>query len=355
MKKLSIKKTPFLFDRNQTFGLDFNDSALRLIQIDKDKKHHRINAWSEKKFPSGVMQNFEIKNEEQFQEVFMNTFKESHGRIKGLNAVISIPENKIFTRVINIPRMESSEAAEAIKWETESNIPISVEETYFDWQIISKGEKNMEVLIVASPRKIIDNYLKTLDKIGVNVVACEAESIAIGRSVINSKNKDYVLVVNMGSSSTSFAIYRGTMPIFTSSSSVSGNLLTDAAAKHFGFSYEKAESYKIKTGLGLEEKEREESLKIFEPTLANLINEIEKTINFFNNNLNSNNEINIENIIICGGGSNLKGLDNYLSINLGKTINCSNPWENVNLKNHLEEMSKERVQSFTTAIGLALR
>lgn len=355
MTKLSIKKKSFLFNRNQSFGLDFNDSALRLIQIDKRRKYHRINAWSEKKFPVGVMQNFEIKDEEKFQEVFVNAFQESHGKFKGMNAVISIPENKIFTRVIKIPKMDLSEATEAVKWETESNIPISVDETYFDWQIINKNEKDMEVLIVASPRKIIDDYLRVLDKLGLNVVACEAESIAIGRDVINFKNKNYILVVNMGSNSTSFAIYRGVMPIFTSSSSVSGNLLTDAVAKHFGFSYEKAESYKIKTGLGLEEKERKESLEIFESILATLIHEIEKTINFFNNNLNDNNEINIKDIIICGGGSNLKGLDNYLSINLRKTVSRSNPWENINLKESLDEMSKEKAQSFTTAIGLALR
>jgi len=246
---LFTQKSILRFSKNQTFGMDFNNAALRILQMESKNDNFEIAGYSEKKLPRDVFDNFEIIQPEKFKETFAMAMESATGKINGKKAVISIPENKVFTRVISIPEISPSKATEAVKWETESNIPISINEVYYDWQIIRKNNKKMDVLVVATPKKIIDNYLLIMDKLGIEVVACEAESIATGRSVIEKKNLDFVLVVDMGLNSTSFAVYQGIMPIFTSSSSVSGQMFTGMVEKKLDLTHEKSEAYKIKNGL----------------------------------------------------------------------------------------------------------
>jgi type IV pilus assembly protein PilM len=179
--------------------------------------------------------------------------------------------------------------------------------------------------------------------------------------VIDSSDEEHVLVVDMGLENTSFAIYERGFPIFTSSGSVSGKMLTDMIMKNKGLAIEKAESYKVKIGLGSTPEEKQESFTIFEPALVTFVDEIKRALNFFNETLAiqrdniSSDKVEINKIILTGGGANLKGLSSYLSINLQETIEQSNPWINVRFKEDIPPVSKEDSQGFSTVIGLALR
>lgn len=362
MKKNKINLNKLgLLGISKAFGVDFNGHKLRLMQLKKDGKKQKVGGWAEKNIPSGLLDNFLIYKKEEFRELFLSTIKQSKRKIRGGKIVVSLPENKVFTRIITIPLMEKKEAEEPVRWETESNIPISVDEVYFDWQIVKKRKKEMDVLVVASPMKIIDNYLDFFSEIGFQVIAFEPKSIATGRSVIERNSEECVLVADLGLENTSYAIYEQGVPVFTSSGAVSGKLLTDLVMKNLGLTLEKAESYKIKTGLGYTTEEKQKAFPIFESALTTFVQETKKTINFYNETLGSqrtdsdNPEREISKIILTGGGSNLKGFNSYLAINLQERIEQSNPWLNVGLKKDIPPISKESSQGFSTLIGLAIR
>jgi hypothetical protein len=50
--------------------------------------------------------------------------------------VCSLPEPKPFLRVLSLPAMEAKEVSEAIRWEIEANIPLTLDQVYYDWQIL---------------------------------------------------------------------------------------------------------------------------------------------------------------------------------------------------------------------------
>lgn len=352
----SIQKILKLNLNQRAFGLDFNDSKLKLIQLAESRKADKILAWNEVRLPEGVIENYEIKNEEKFKEAVLYAIKNSKGKFNSKKVVLSVSENKVFTRVISLPLMDDWKASEAVKWETESNIPIAIDEVYFDWQIIKKNEKKMDVLVMATPKKIVDSYLKVFNSCGIEVIACEAESSSIGRSILGKKEKERnILSIDIGLSMTSFTIYKKGIPVFTSSSSISGKMMTDAVAKHLCYDYRKAEKYKIKHGLGDNKKDKEKMLSIFEPILKLLSQEIEKTINFFGSNLSGGND-EIERIILNGGGSNLRGIKDYLTVSTKKTVLNSNPLINLNLtQEEKSKISSDSLQGFANVFGLAIR
>ena len=364
-KKINFKKFPSL-RIPEAFGVDFNDRVFRAMQLKKTGKNCQIKGWIEKKIPQGIVDSMMVAKKEDFKNFIIEALKHPQdGKIRGKGVVVSIPENKIFIRVIKIPLMEENEAGESVKFEAESSIPISLDEAYLDWQVVRKRKKDMDVLVVAVPKKIIDNYLEAFEYAGFQVIAFEPKSIAIGRSITHPAGEEYDLVVDMGLENTNFAIYEKGFPIFTSSGSISGKMLTDLVMKQKGLNLAKAESYKIKVGLGISPEEKQESFEIFEPALVSLVDETKRTISFFKETLASqrmdNNKdddkvgISLKKIILTGGGSNLKGLGSYLSINLQETIEQSNPWVNVRFKNNVPPISKEESQGFSTVIGLALR
>lgn len=359
MKKKKFKKSflhrLFFLEKN-FFGLDFNNSCLKILGLKKKGDFYQVTGWGEKKITKGVIDSFEIKNKEVFKEIFEDLCLGMEGFVSG-SAVVSVPENKVFIRVIEMPLLMDSEVEKVIRWETENNIPVSIDSVYFDWQILDKKEKVMSVLVVAIAKKIIDNYLEILDYIGIEAVVFEPESIATGRSLLQEKDSNCLAILDIGKENSSLSFYQKGFPIFTTSYSISGDSFTDLAMKFLKLDIEEAESYKLRIGLGRNLAEKKEAYEIFSPALNSLVKETQRAIDFFNNNLKgiSAKEEVVNKIIICGGGSNLNGLDAFLTINLKMEVVQYNPWEKVLLKNSLPPLSHEKSQSFCTVIGLALR
>ena len=81
-----------------------------------------------------------------------------------------------------------------------------------------------------------------------------------------------------------------------------------------------------------------------------------KYINFYQGHVSHEyfpSEGNIEKVILCGGGANLKKLPDFLSKELKIPVETGNPLINIK-KNGYTSLLKNPL-AFTTAIGLALR
>jgi type IV pilus assembly protein PilM len=354
MKKLFFKK--ILNGNNSYFGCDFGGSQIRLIQVENSRKKSEVIGWSQKKIPRGVVEHGIIKKTEDFIEIFREAYENVQGCFWGSDIKLTIPEEKIFTRVIEISLKEKDKKIEdLIKWETESSMPIAISEIYYDWQIIEKNQQTAKVLVMATEKKTVDNYLEVFDKLEFKTITIEPESLSMARSLIKPDTKGYFLIVDIGDNSSNFIICRDGLPIFTSSSSISGKTMTDLVVKELGFSFEKAERYKIKIGLEDYYAKNKKNKSIFNSVLISLINEIQKMSDFLDYNLFPGDEKKeIEKIILCGGGSNLKGLNSYLTVKIKKTVIQSNPWINFNFNNKIPPISKQDSQSFAPVIGLNL-
>ncbi|MFW5885331.1 MAG: type IV pilus assembly protein PilM [Patescibacteria group bacterium] len=353
---LDFFKKKNLFLSEGLIGVDFSNSVVKLAQVSRGRGRDKVAGYAKKRMPKGLIKDYLISDEEAFKNFFKEIIESVEGSLQGRKLAVGVPEAKVFTRVLEIPLMSKSEAGETVKWETESNIPISIKDVYYDWQILEKNKKTMRVLVMAAPVKIIDNYLSAFNRAGYKVAYFEPQSVANGRSVLKFDQKGFSLLVDIGLEYSNFAVYEDGAPIFVTNSSVCGKVFTDAVVKHLGTSFAKAESYKIKTGLGRNKKEKEESAKIFASVLANLTQDIEKTINFFRENIQEESrKEQIDKIILAGGGSNLKGLKAYLSHELNMEVRRSNSWTNFNLKGNIPLIPKDEAQSFTTVIGLSLR
>lgn len=340
------------------FSLDFSDLSLKAIFLERNGTTDRLKSFSSVSLPQGAVVDGEIRNEEAVISAIHALMERAMPqKIRTKQVVCSLPEIKAFLRIINVPPMKEEEVGEAIKWEIEANIPLSLDQVYYDYQILEqhfgKDQDKMSVLVVAIAKIAVDQFVDILEKAGLEVVGLETESIAQVRSLIDDKEEQKTtLIVDIGDRRTSFVVSIGNAPCFTSSIPLSSQMVTDAISKSMRLSFEEAEAMKIENGIGSPAKKDALFLAV-QPVLENLVSEIEKSIEFYVHGLRYSPAI--DGIILCGGGSNMAGLLPYLSQRIPIPFEFGNPWVNIRLGGKLPIIERKRSVQYSTAIGLALR
>jgi type IV pilus assembly protein PilM len=348
-----------IFDINiSTFGLDLSDLSVKVIKVEKDGEYERVLSFSSVPIATGAISEGEIVRKDDVVDAIKKAVKAAGPqRIKTKKVICSLPETKAFLRIISIPEMNIDEVHEAVKWEMEANIPLPLDQVYYDWQILEEsltGEKNkLNLIVVAIAKVTVDNTIDVLKKAGLDPVGLEIESIAQARSLLDKKDdKSTTLIVDIGDRRTSFLIAKGGVPVFTSSIPLSGQSLTDVISKGMNVSFDEAEKIKITQGIGSDYKS-DALFRFVQPVLENLSLEMERSMDFYLSGLGYTKTI--DKILLCGGGANTKGMLPYLSKKMGRTIESGNPWINFNLGKNLPLIEKNASIQYSTAIGLALK
>ena len=243
-------KLNFLSKNLPAFGLDLSGGSFKILQLGETGKITVIKAYADVMLPKGMIINDTIVDIKTFSYLLKQTLeKPQFGEIDTSYVVASLPESKSFVRVIQIPQMSETEAENAVPYEAESFIPMPLDQVYIDWQKIGQVEDKMSILMIATPKEFVDNYLSMLDKVGLKTVALEVESQSCHRALVVPEAGETVLLVDLAALRSSLIMVEDGNLQFTSTIPIAGNSFTESIAKVFGVSSGKAEEIKRKVGL----------------------------------------------------------------------------------------------------------
>ena len=339
------------------FGLDLSDQSLKLVELKKEGKNIELSNFCEFLLKEGTI----IKGRVVKEDFLVTAIEESRmraqkGKVKTRFVVACVPEYESFVRIIKLPNLPREELAEAVKWESQQHIPLSSDEVYLDWQQVGKSNDHLEILVAASPKKLVDSYINALRKANLSPLACEVESAATVRSLIREGDQACYLIVDIGISRTSLIIYDRMSLQFTASVEPAGETFTNNLVRDLKISLTEAEG--VKKIYGLTAKESEIEGKIYQSLkkgVQALAREIETALKFYQDHFPQGQTL--SKIILCGGGAKLKGLIPELKMILKREIVLGDPWVNILApgSKYLPEISRKDSLGYTTAIGLALR
>ncbi len=358
LKKQILKSvTPFL--QPQIVGLDISDRTFKFFKF-KTSNKISIDYFGRAEIPAGVVENGEIKNE----EVLSRVLSEARTKkiIRSSLVAASLPEEKCFVRLIQLPKIKKEEITGAIRWELEANVPIPLDELYFDYEIIEPLQDHLDhydVMIMASPKLIVDSYIRVLKAAGFTPYTFELESQAIIRSVIPILRDERArIVVDMGRARTSLIIFAGGAIIFTNTIEIGGYSLEQNIAATLKADPKAAEKFKKEVGLD----KRANEGKVFAalvPLVSVLSDELLRAMQFYQGHAAHGHGVKetISEILLIGGEASLFGLDTYLSGTLKVPVRLANPFVAVQdrLQPPIPIISKKESYAYATAIGLALR
>ncbi|MFH1187251.1 MAG: type IV pilus assembly protein PilM [bacterium] len=352
-------------------GLDISDTSLKFVQLKKraglkfgklsNKKtieKLEVNCYNSIKLPPGLIINGEIKNQDEVAAQINKLLSGAKGgKITNKNAVAVLPQTQTFIKLLQIPKTPEEEMREKISEEIVKHVPLILDEVYIDWQIINRGEKELDVLVGAAPKKIVDQYIKILEQASLQPIALEIEAASICRCLIpeadkNENDSNAYLIIDLGANRSSLIVCSQKTVYFTINAPISGNAITKQIADSLKIDINKAQ--KAKQICGLDKNKCKGIMEgILNDMINNLIDHIQQAVSFFQSNYPQKQ---IQKIILCGGGGNFLEIDKVLFGYLKIPVIKGNAWIKVEQnKNDKYNLLNNDSLSYATAIGLALR
>jgi len=334
------------------FGLDISDQSLRLAQMAKIGKKIKIQLYNEVRMPAGCLVNGEIRQPSVFADSLNKLMKTKFGRGElSREAIIALPETETFLKSLDIEAEKTSDLPDKIKAILPQSLPLELDDLYWDWQIAGHANGKYQVVIGASPKKIVDDYLKVFAETGIIPVVLEVEAAAIARLLVEyNKEEDPQIIIDIGQSRTGLFLYDGTVK-FTVSLPISGSQINETICQSLDLTEEQAEKAKI--ACGLDDKTCEGAiLELLAPTIEDLSKQILNAINFYYENYPAPKEI--QKILLCGGGANTKNIAKVIEQATDIKTIISDPFKSIRNPN-ADFFTASKSQSFVTTIGLGLR
>ena len=167
----------------------------------------------------------------------------------------------LVVRVIEVPKMTDGELADNMRVDADRYIPFPPSEVVMDFKALrdlpnDPDAANMEVLLAAAQREIIDLHIGVVQKSKLSPRAIDVEPLALARTMqldLRANNPiidydDVTAVLNIGQTGTEISIMRGDIVVFTRSVPNGGGNLTRAIAEAMGIPTSDAERLKIERG-----------------------------------------------------------------------------------------------------------
>ncbi|MCK8825286.1 type IV pilus assembly protein PilM [Fuchsiella alkaliacetigena] len=340
-----FKNNSLAFLNKQVIGVDIGSNLIKAVSADLKKEQLIFKNLTLTETPPGVIEKGKLKD--------LDTLAAELGELLSSNnfaatqIVTAISGEELIIRMLEIPSMPKEELSEAVKWEAQEQLPMSLENVILDYEIIMREENgSYKLMLVAVDRNVIDSYLELFRSLDLKVLAIEIEPLALSRSISFLHPAETLAIIDIGASTTDISVCNQEQLLFTRTINLAANDITEELAENQELDLSAAEKYKQTCNLFAEE---------LGLVIRNLTTTIYRSLDYFQVEFKN---YNIERIILTGGGSKLKGFKKHLSNEFGVEVTSLELLDAVEVEADFVNSSIELTeinQFLGVALGLALR
>ncbi len=333
-------------------GIDIGQNTVKIACLSNENSKVSLEIINEIKTPK--FENEKIDRDKFLNEVGKIVKKSLDDlKIKNRQAVVSLPENEVISRLVRLPPLKDSEIMDALRFEAETFVPFPLEEVSIDYEIIDKDDAGrLTIFVIAAKNDLINSYISLFRSIGIELLALESPAIALRRILkLAMPMVERVVVIDMGEKfSDIFSINKDNV-YFARSLSVGGESLTRAISLNLSLDMASAEEYK--KAYGIKEMELEGKIRnAILPVFNDITEEIRKTLALFQEDIGKGAEL----LVLSGGGANMPGMAEELTKVLGLEVQVLQPFINIDVtKSQFNYDLNTEGCKFSLAVGLALR
>ena len=345
----------FLFSKTkEVIGIDIGSSSVKLVQL-KDLKgsYQLLNVGIIPLPPEAIVDNT-LMDSSAIVGAIQNLVTSLGIKVK--DVACSISGNSVIIRKIILPAMPLEELEDQITWEAEQYIPFDINDVNMDFQILSPDSidpSKMNVLLVASKKDIINDYVAVFNESGLHLSVVDVDSFAVQNAFEMNHDagvEDVIALINIGASVMNINVIKSGVTLFTRDVQMGGNLCTEEIQKQMGLSSSEAESIKILA----HEAHSDALLDVLNKVNETISQEIRRSLDFYNSTANDDR---ITKILLSGGGSKVYKLIEAITDKTGLTVEVINPF--AKLKYNEKDFDSEYLQEIgpfmAVTVGLAIR
>lgn len=103
--------------------------------------------------------------------------------LRGGTVHLSIPPSQMIIRQMTIPSIHDKQVQQLVKLEVETGLHLPFDNPVYDYIVTDRTENESRLLVFATPRSIVQDYVDVLEKAGVKIRTVELSAMALARSI----------------------------------------------------------------------------------------------------------------------------------------------------------------------------
>jgi type IV pilus assembly protein PilM len=356
---------------SSVLGIDMGSSSIKLVQLKNEQGTAVLETYGE--IALGPFANTEVGQAtnlppEKLAPALKDLMKEAG--VTTTSCGVSVPFSASLVKLIEVPPLDVDKLKTVIPIEARKYIPVPINEVQFDYFLIPETEqklflgarsteeaaatelKSRMVLLVAMPNEVLRKYSKTFSLAGLTPSFYEIEVFSTIRSTI-SRSLAPVAIVDLGAATSKLYLVELGIILASHIVPIGSQDITRSLASSTHVSLAKAEEIKRQAGIlsGVTSQDAVRVSHAATLTMEQILTEVRRVLLGFQRKYNKV----VTKVILTGGGSTLKGIQDFAKQQLEIEIEIANPFSHVQTPAFLEPTLKEAGPEFTTAIGLAMR
>ncbi|NOZ84709.1 MAG: type IV pilus assembly protein PilM [Deltaproteobacteria bacterium] len=342
-------------------GLDIGSSSIKLVQLKETKKGRaQLINFGVAPLPPEAIVDGALMNSTAIVEAIQSLT--SSLKIKKKHVTISVSGHSVIIKKINIPLMTEEELEESIQWEAEQYIPFDINDVNIDVQILNPNPNDagqMEVLLVAAKKDIINDYTAVTQEAGLQPMVVDVDAFA----VMNAFEANYsmpedetIVLLNIGASVININVVANGIATFTRDISMGGNQYTEEIQKQLNVSYDEAEALKLGGDLGADSDSvvPQEVESVIQNVSQTLAAEIQRSLDFY---AATSVDAQFGKIFVSGGTGKIPALVKTIESKVAVPVEVMDPFRNIeiNEKHFDPAYLRDIAPMAAVSVGLGLR
>ncbi|RYD04349.1 hypothetical protein N752_13325 [Desulforamulus aquiferis] len=265
--------------------------------------------------------------------------------------MLGISNQGVFMRNATFPKIPEKKLAQALRFQAADYFPIPMPQLIFDFSVVgehaSESSTELEVLMVAARREMLDNFLKVLEKVKLQPVIVDASFLALLRVIPEARLSGTVLLAEIANGLATLLLISGGIPRFAR--------LIPYSLQSYAREM-KLQLSEILTALpqvaAAKEEEISEAYNGFPVAWGSILaDDIRSSVNYY---LTQRSDNAVDTIFLSGRGAQIPGLKEFLYQELEVPVEIINPLTALGDYLPTNDIKKEAPE-FSASIGLALR
>lgn len=360
------------FNSAEVVGLDIGSHAIKLVQLEAGRDGLAVKkAGSRPTPPESVKAGVIVEPAAVAAEV--SALLEAL-EVDATSAVAACAGPTMVVRQLQLPAVSERQLRKSLLWEARNYISFPVEESIIEFQVLGKSNGQLDLMMVACPRELVEGQVETLALAGLEAVAVEIQPFSAIRALVEWSNDpaydtETLALVGLGAAYTDINIVRGRNFVLTRMIPIAGDSMTEAISSALSMDKPQAAALK-ETAMQVVFSEEERALldpfaqqasRAVEPLLDELIREVRRSLAYYDYQQQAPAEQvqapGVNRIIISGGSAKMAGLANYLQTQLGVPVQSADIFGGSGLPapGLSPEYLEQHAPSLVIAAGLALR